>query len=104
MFNISLKPQWKTICLKVFTLAPKKPNSANRKVIKGKTFNSLWISTMKVPGEGHNLQSYSTVSVRHKGSKDLTGVNYTAVRGKFDLIGVVNRKTSRSLYGVKKIK
>jgi small subunit ribosomal protein S12 len=59
---------------------------------------------MKIPGEGHNLQSYSTVFVRHNGAKDLTGVGYTAIRGKFDLTGVANRKTSRSLYGVKKTK
>jgi len=33
--------------------------------------------------------------------KDLPGVKYHIVRGKFDCAGVANRKTSRSKYGVK---
>jgi small subunit ribosomal protein S12 len=36
--------------------------------------------------------------------RDLIGVSYTAIRGKFDLQGVANRKTSRSRFGVKKLK
>ena len=34
--------------------------------------------------------------------KDLPGVKYHIVRGKFDLQGVEGRKTSRSKYGAKK--
>ena len=33
--------------------------------------------------------------------RDLPGVKYHAIRGKFDLLGVENRKTSRSIYGTK---
>jgi small subunit ribosomal protein S12 len=33
--------------------------------------------------------------------RDLPGVKYHAVRGKFDLLGVDKRKTSRSIYGTK---
>jgi ribosomal protein S12 len=32
----------------------------------------------------------------------LIGVSYRVIRGKYDLVGVSNRKTKRSLYGVKK--
>jgi small subunit ribosomal protein S12 len=33
---------------------------------------------------------------------DLPGVKYHLIRGKYDLQGVKNRKTSRSRYGTKK--
>jgi len=33
---------------------------------------------------------------------DLPGVKYHIIRGKYDCVGVKNRKTSRSSYGVKK--
>jgi small subunit ribosomal protein S12 len=58
--------------------------------------------TAKVPGESHNLQQHSTVLIRGAKVKDLIGVSYAVVRGKYDLFGVANRKTKRSLYGVKK--
>jgi len=57
-----------------------------------------------VPGEGHTLQEYSTVLVRGGRVKDLPGIKYKLVRGKFDFLGLKNRKTSRSLYGTKKTK
>ena len=59
--------------------------------------------TAKIPGESHNLQQHSTILVRGSRVRDLIGVSYTAVRGKFDLQGV-NRKTARSRFGVKKLK
>ena len=34
--------------------------------------------------------------------KDLPGVKYRVIRGKLDVQGVLNRKTSRSKYGTKK--
>jgi small subunit ribosomal protein S12 len=36
--------------------------------------------------------------------KDLPGVKYHLIRGKLDLLGLKNRKTSRSKYGTKKLK
>lgn len=99
----SLKaPNKKGICLKVFTLSPKKPNSANRKVINILS-NSL-VKTVKIPGEGHNLQQHSTLLIRGGRCRDLIGVKRIAIRGKLDLNGVLNRKTSRSLYGIKNLK
>jgi small subunit ribosomal protein S12 len=56
-----------------------------------------------VPGEKHSLQQHSTVLLSGAKVKDLIGVNYSVVRGKFDLSGVLNRKTRRSIFGVKKI-
>lgn len=94
-------PQKKGICLKVFTMTPKKPNSALRKVVRIKLTNSLRI-TAHVPGEGHNLQEYSIVLIRGGRARDLPSVRYKVIRGKYDLESVRNRKTRRSKYGIKK--
>ena len=93
-------PQKKGVCLKVFTKTPKKPNSALRKVAR------LRLSTKKrvtayIPGEGHPLQEYSTVLMRGGRVKDLPGIKYHLVRGKFDFLGLKNRKQARSKYGTK---
>jgi len=57
-----------------------------------------------VPGESHNLQQHSTVLIRGARVRDLIGVSYAVIRGKYDLSGVINRKKARSRFGVKKIK
>nr|UPY85183.1 ribosomal protein S12 [Gephyrocapsa oceanica] len=99
--KLNSNPQRKVICLKVLTISPKKPNSANRRIAKVKTLKQPTFLTVKIPGEKHNLQQHSTVLICGGRSKDLIGVHLKAVRGKFDLLGVNNRKSSRSLYGVK---
>ena len=86
---------------KIFMRTPKKPNSARRKLVKVKLRNNLKINVY-VPGEGHNLQEYSTVLVRGGRVKDLPGIKYHLIRGKYDLSGLKKRKTSRSKYGTKK--
>ena len=96
-------PQKRGVCLRVYTTTPKKPNSALRKVARVRLSNNR-IVTAYIPGEGHNLQEYSTVLMRGGRVKDLPGVKYHLVRGKFDFAGIKNRKTSRSKYGTKKIK
>jgi len=58
--------------------------------------------TAYVPGEGHTLQEHSVVLIRGGRVKDLPGIKYTIVRGKYDLMGVEKRKTSRSIYGRKR--
>lgn len=95
-------PQKKAVCLKVLTMSPKKPNSANRRIAKVNIAHFDKRLTIKIPGETHNLQQHSTVLVRGGRVRDLIGVRYLGIRGKYDLSGVKNRKTSRSLYGVKK--
>ena len=96
-------PQKKGICLKVFLRTPKKPNSALRKLVKLRLLSNKKIVTAYIPGEGHNLQDYSAVLIRGGRVKDLPGVKYHLVRGKYDLLGLKNRKTSRSKYGTKNI-
>jgi len=96
-------PQKKGICLKLVVRAPKKPNSALRKLARLKLTCNKKIYGY-IPGEGHSLQEYSSVLVKGGRVKDLPGVKYHLVRNKFDLLGVKNRKTSRSKYGTKKQK
>lgn len=98
---LSLNPQVKGVCLKVFIRSPKKPNSAKRKVAKIKLSNGLK-SDCYIPGEGHKLQQYSVVLIQGGRAPDLPGVKYRIVRGKYDLKGVIGRQNSRSLYGSKK--
>lgn len=94
-------PQQKGVCLKVFTRAPKKPNSALRKIAKVRLSNGNIISAY-IPGEGHSLQEFSSVLVRGGNVKDMPGVKYHLVRGCFDFLCVKDRKQSRSKYGMKK--
>ncbi|KAI8902213.1 hypothetical protein BC833DRAFT_574144 [Globomyces pollinis-pini] len=94
-------PQRRGVCIKIFSVKPKKPNSAQRSVAR------VRLSTGKVviayiPGEGHNLQEHSVVLVRGGRVSDCPGVRYKVVRGALDCQGVVGRKTSRSKYGTKR--
>ena len=91
------------ICLKVFTVTPKKPNSALRKVARVRLTNGMEV-TAYVPGEGHGLQEHSVVLIRGGRVKDLPGVRYHIVRGVLDTGGVEGRKQSRSKYGAKRAK
>jgi small subunit ribosomal protein S12 len=96
-------PQRRGVCTRVYTVTPKKPNSALRKVARVKLTTGKEVSAY-IPGEGHNLQEHSVVLVRGGRVKDLPGVRYHIVRGALDTAGVVGRKQSRSLYGAKRPK
>ena len=72
-----------------------------RKVARVRLSNKMEV-TAYIMGEGHNLSEHSIVLVRGGRVKDLPGVKYHIVRGKYDAAGVDKRKTSRSKYGVKK--
>jgi small subunit ribosomal protein S12 len=100
---LASSPQKKGVCLKVYTRTPKKPNSAIRKIAKIKLTNKFEIIAY-IPGETHNLQEHSVVLIRGGRVKDLPGVHYHIIRGKYDFQGIQNRKKSRSKYGTKKNK
>jgi len=89
------------VCVKVTTVTPTKPNSALRKIARVRLSNGMEV-TAYIPGEGHNLQEHSIVMIRGGRVRDLPGVRYHVVRGRYDTQGVANRKQSRSKYGVKK--
>jgi small subunit ribosomal protein S12 len=94
-------PQKRGVCIRVTTVTPKKPNSAQRKVARVRLTNGMetW---GYIPGEGHTLQEHSVVLLRGGRVKDLPGVKYHIIRGKLDAQGVKGRKKSRSRYGTKK--
>lgn len=99
-YKSSFSPQKRGVVLTVKTVTPKKPNSALRKVARVRLSNKTEI-TGYIQGIGHDLAEHGIVLVRGGRVQDLPGVKYHLVRGKFDLSGVANRKTSRSKYGSK---
>ena len=88
---------------KVTTTAPKKPNSALRKIARVRLTNGMEATTY-IPGIGHNLQEHSVVLIRGGRVRDLPGVRYHIIRGTLDAQGVANRNQSRSKYGAKRAK
>jgi small subunit ribosomal protein S12 len=94
-------PQRRGVCTRVYTMTPKKPNSALRKVARVRLTSQIEV-TCYIPGEGHNLQEHSIVLVRGGRVKDLPGVRYKIVRGTLDTAGVKDRRQARSRYGAKK--
>jgi small subunit ribosomal protein S12 len=101
-------PQRRGVCLQVKTQTPKKPNSALRKVARVRLTNGKEV-TAYIPGIDHNLQEHSIVLVRGGRVRDLPGVRYHIVRGRYDCGGVemqqkfnARRNRRRSKYGTKR--
>src|SRR2546429_8667505 len=96
-------PQRRGVCTRVYTTTPKKPNSALRKVARGRLTSQIE-GTAYIPGVGHNLQEHSIVLVRGGRVKDLPGVRNKIIRGSLDTQGLRNNKQALSRYGAKKQK
>lgn len=97
----NFSPQKRGVVTQVKTMTPKKPNSALRKVARVRLSNRSEV-TAYIQGEGHDLAEHGIVLVRGGRVKDLVGVKYHLVRGKYDLSGVNGRKQGRSRYGSKR--
>lgn len=100
-YKPAFSPQKRGVVTLVKTMTPKKPNSALRKVARVRLSNKTEV-TAYIQGIGHDLAEHGIVLVRGGRVKDLPGVKYHIVRGRFDMAGVVGRATSRSKYGTKK--
>lgn len=99
--NIStVNPFKRGVLTIVKTMTPRKPNSALRKVARVRLSNKMEV-TAYIPGIGHNLAEHGIVMVRGGRVKDLPGVKYHIVRGKYDAAGVETRRQGRSKYGRK---
>ena len=96
-------PQRRGVCTRVYTVTPKKPNSALRKVARVRLTNNMEV-TAYIPGIGHNLQEHSVVLIRGGRVKDLPGVRYKVIRAALDASGVSGRQQGRSKYGAKRPK
>ena len=99
-YSTNFNPQKRGVVTLVRTMTPKKPNSALRKVARVRLSNRTEV-TAYIQGIGHDLAEHGIVLIRGGRVKDLPGVKYHLIRGKYDLAGVANRKTSRSKYGSK---
>lgn len=96
-------PQKKAVVTAIVVITPKKPNSARRHIAK------LRVSTGKktraaIPGEfkskDKNLKQYSKVLIRGGRIRDIVGIRYKIILGKFDAHPFLKRRKSRSKYGV----
>ncbi len=96
----NMSPYKRGVVTIVKTMTPKKPNSALRKIARVRLSNKTEV-TAYIPGIGHNIAEHGIVLVRGGRVKDLPGVKYHIVRGKYDAGGVQNRKQGRSKYGSK---
>lgn len=96
----NMNPFKRGVLTVVKTMTPRKPNSALRKVARVRLSNKTEI-TAYIPGIGHNLAEHGIVLVRGGRVKDLSGVKYHIVRGKYDSAGVDKRRQGRSKYGAK---
>ncbi len=99
-FTSTFNPQKRGVVTLVKTMTPMKPNSALRKVARVRLSNKTSV-TAYIQGVGHDLAEHGIVLVKGGRVRDLPGVKYHLVRGKFDLAGVEGRKSSRSKYGTK---
>jgi small subunit ribosomal protein S12 len=97
-------PFKKGVCFRVYVQTPRKPNSALRKVARVKLSNGISV-TSYIPGMGHALQEHAVVLVRGGRVKDLPGVKFHMVRGKYDFLDdkLIDRKHARSKYGVRRL-
>jgi small subunit ribosomal protein S12 len=95
-------PQASGTCTRVYTMTPKKPNSALRKVARVRLKNGLEV-TAYIPGIGHNLQEHSQVMIRGGRVKDLPGVKYHLIRGVLDAQGDMGGQSSRKEEGGKEV-
>jgi small subunit ribosomal protein S12 len=96
-------PQRRGVCTRIYTMTPRKPNSATRPVARVRLTSGFEVSAY-IPGIGHNLQEHASVLIRGGRVKDLPGVRYHIIRGTLDSKGVANRKQGRSKYGSEKPK
>src|SRR5258705_6612474 len=90
-------PQKRGVCIRVYTTTPKKPNSALRKVARGRLTNGLEV-TSYIPGVRHNLQEHSIVMIRGGRVKDLTGFRYHIILCTLDTSIYAGLKQSLSMY------
>jgi small subunit ribosomal protein S12 len=92
------KPQRKCTVVKVYTVTPKKPNSAMRKVAKVR-FSDGRYTIAYVRGEDHKLTVHSVVCIMGGRVPDLPGVRYKII---LNNIATKQKQRSRSKYSQKK--
>ncbi len=92
---LTVCPQRRGVCVRVYTSTPKKPNSALRKVARVRLTNGYEI-TSYIPGVGHNLQEHSVVLVRGGRVNQINGLRSQIIHSTLDAVGIKKRKKRRS--------
>lgn len=101
--HLEHNPQIRGVVDHLRIMAPKKPNSAKRKVAKLALRTGREV-VAHIPGSGHNLQKHSDVLIRFGRRRDLPGVHYWIIRGKLDctITQKFERHNRRSKFGLKR--
>lgn len=94
-------PQKDVTIAKVRITTPRKPNSARRKTIRGFYKKDKKIVLSYIPGGKHSLKKFSVIMIRGGGARDLPGIYSSGIRGKYDLLGLMDKSRRRSIYGAK---
>ena len=55
----------------------------------------------RLTGSSHFPIKFGVVLIRGKGAKDTPNAKYTVIRGALECLPLFNRKSRRSIYGVK---
>lgn len=86
--------------MRIYITTPKKPNSAQRKVVKVR-LSSGYSVIVGIPGIGFKIMQYSNVLVRGGRVPDVPGVRYKLVRGLYDFQDwePYGRRKRRSKFG-----
>lgn len=102
--TLSLKncPQKRGIVSRLYRVKPKKPNSAQRKVAKIKLCTNKTL-LVYLPGMNFGLfpQIFANALIRGGRVRDLPGIRYKLIRGKYDISSILHRRQARSKYGVR---
>lgn len=56
-----------------------------------------------IQGTQHNLQKWSNILIRGSRRRDIPGVRYLGIRGKYDFAVDHTRRSKRSKHGLKRI-
>lgn len=94
-------PQKRVTIAKVRITTPRKPNSARRKTVRGFYKKDKKIVLSYIPGGIHSLKKFSVIMIRGGGARDLPGIYSSGIRGKYDLLGLIDKSRRRSIYGAK---
>ena len=88
--KLSGMPYRKGIIVKLYTMTPKKPNSAIRKVAKvqynyrGNNRTLTRTVVAYIPGEKHKLTLHNLVLIHPGKTQDLPGIKYKILKGALD--------------------
>jgi len=96
-------PQIKGVVKKLGIMTPKKPNSALRHILRINIYKTKKKLISRIQGDDRWPVKFNRVLVEGGRANDLPTVRYTAIRGKYDVLGFfMAKKKRRSIYGARR--